>query len=583
MAQTLLAAENDEIADLINLVRSASDPDVGLVVPPGSTVLQTPLNARLLSQFSRRTGRRTAIVSGDPRVQELARENGFRVYSSVPAYERGIEAFVNRPPPVDGGNGVPGVTGPTGEMAALVAAAAVSAPPPAPPPLSGVPAPATPSTAPLRPSPPPPRTPIAVRTSRGTPSFFHRHRRKLYAAGGVAALIGLLLFFILAPSATITVTLAGSPLSVNPTIQGSIDPNQAKAGDHILTQVLTATANGNFNASPTGQKTLPAAAATGTEVLSTNAPGGVSYTVPQGDTFQTTDHSITYVVTQSTPICIGAGAQVPPPSLCSTPNNAVPIQDATPEAKGNVAANAITYWPQDPCAQGSNCTGISGQHYDFAVTNPQATTGGADAKNQTIASSSDIANWQNQVTQIENTLTSQVNSQLQGQVAGRTFAVDPNGGGKSLAFDVKPSLPNVDQQFAATQITITASAKAVVYTPQDPQRDMLADVRAQVSQGDQLGQNSFKPGACQVTQADVDGTVILSCSATGFSQPIVDLTGLRSQLTGKNPGDANKIIQSKVDKVQDVEVTEFPFKLWYLPFMSTRITINESFVSQPAS
>ncbi|MBV8528851.1 MAG: hypothetical protein JOZ75_11080, partial [Candidatus Dormibacteraeota bacterium] len=44
----------------------------------------------------------------------------------------------------------------------------------------------------------------------------------------------------------------------------------------------------------------------------------------------------------------------------------------------------------------------------------------------------------------------------------------------------------------------------------------------------------------------------------------------------------NKIIQGKVDKVQDVEVTEFPFKLWYLPFSGSRITINEHFVSQPS-
>jgi hypothetical protein len=405
------------------------------------------------------------------------------------------------------------------------------------------------------------------------------NRKRLYIAGAVVGLIGLLLFFLLAPSATISVTLAGAPLSVNPTIQGSTDPNAARAGDHILTQVLQTTGSGNFAANPTGQKTIPAAAASGSVTITTNAPQGLSFQVPQGDTFQTGDHSVTFVVTKNTQVCIGANGQPPPPTC--TASSSVPVQDTTPEAKGNVPANAITYWPQNPCNVPSNCNYL-GQTFQIAVTNPQATTGGADQKQETVASDSDVANWSQQVTQIQNNLTNQVNSQLQGQLSGRTFAVDPSGGGKSLGFEVKPQLPSAGQEFAPAQITVTATAKAAVYSMQDVQRNLLSDIKAEVSQGDQLGQNSFKPGACQVTQASDDGTVILSCTATGFSQPVVNLEGLKGQLAGKNPGDANKIVQSKVDKVQDVEVSMFPFKLFYLPLMSSRITINENFVSQPA-
>ncbi|MBV8526867.1 MAG: hypothetical protein JOZ75_00980, partial [Candidatus Dormibacteraeota bacterium] len=556
MAQTLLAAPNDEIADLINLVRSASDPDVGLVLPSDSTALRTPLNARLLSQFSKRTGRRTAIVSSDPRVQEMARANGFRVYSSVPAYERGIEAFVAKPPPPVVGNGGAAPIGPTGEMAALVAAATATGPPAAPPAAGPAQSPlATPFAPPRADAPAPPAPPLRrpPLTSRATPppaSFFHRQRKKLYVAGGAAALIGLLLFFILSPSATITVTLAGAPLSVNPTIQGSTDPSQAKSGDHILTQVLSATGTGNFNASPTGQKTLPATAASGSVAVQfsgNTSPNGVLGQIPQGTQFQNADGSIVFKATQDVTLCYPASGQ---PACGSVPaNNAVPVQDQLPEAKGNVAPGTLTSWPKDPCNPANNpsnnafgnyqpeCFDKSDTEHDyFSVGNPAATTGGADQRQETTASASDVANWQNQVQQVENTLTSQVNGQLQSQASGRSFAVDPNNGGKSLTFDVKPQLPSADSQFAATAITITANAKAVVYNPQDPKNDMLADIRAQVSQGDQLGTDSFKPGTCQVTQADVDGTVILSCSATGFSQPIVDLNGLRGQLTGKNPG-----------------------------------------------
>src|ERR1700693_4179415 len=91
MPAVVIARADDEIVDLIDRVRSSADLDVGLVVPTSSRALQTPLNVRLLAQFSNQSGRRTSIVSEDPRVQQLARATGLQVYGSVPAFERGIE------------------------------------------------------------------------------------------------------------------------------------------------------------------------------------------------------------------------------------------------------------------------------------------------------------------------------------------------------------------------------------------------------------------------------------------------------------------------------------------------------------
>src|SRR5580704_7062397 len=128
MPAVVVARPDDEIVDLVDRVRSSTDPDVGLVVPTSSRALQTPLNVRLLSQFSSQSGRRTAIVSEDPRVQQLARASGLQVYGSVPAFERGIELAAPRV----GGLGQARAIGP-GIMAGS-AAAAVLEPPPAPPP-----------------------------------------------------------------------------------------------------------------------------------------------------------------------------------------------------------------------------------------------------------------------------------------------------------------------------------------------------------------------------------------------------------------------------------------------------------------
>ena len=96
MPAVVVARPDDEIVDLIDRVRSSEDPDVGLVVPTSSRALQTPLNVRLLAQFSNQSGRRTAIVTEDPRVQQLARASGLQVYGSVPAFERGIELAAPR-------------------------------------------------------------------------------------------------------------------------------------------------------------------------------------------------------------------------------------------------------------------------------------------------------------------------------------------------------------------------------------------------------------------------------------------------------------------------------------------------------
>src|SRR5580700_4980718 len=96
MPAVVVARPDDEIVDLIDRVRSSDDPDVGLVVPTSSRALQTPLNVRLLAQFSNQSGRRTAIVSEDPRLQQLARASGLQVYGSVPAFERGIELAAPR-------------------------------------------------------------------------------------------------------------------------------------------------------------------------------------------------------------------------------------------------------------------------------------------------------------------------------------------------------------------------------------------------------------------------------------------------------------------------------------------------------
>src|ERR1019366_2924072 len=171
MSAVVIAKADDEIADLIDRVRSSPDLNVGLVVPGSSRALQTPLNVRLLAQFSDQSGRRTSIVTEDPRLQQLARASGIQVYGSVPAFERGIELAGPRVGGAGLGRGE--TSGASG-----VAAAAVLQPPPAH-------APATARLEPRR---------VLTQLPPARPSRGWDRRRFLYVAGALVAVLGIVLF-----------------------------------------------------------------------------------------------------------------------------------------------------------------------------------------------------------------------------------------------------------------------------------------------------------------------------------------------------------------------------------------------------
>jgi hypothetical protein len=591
MPAVVVARPDDEIVDLIDRVRSSSDPDVGLVVPTSSRALQTPLNVRLLAQFSNQNGRRTAIVSEDPRVQQLARANGLQVYGSVPAFERGIELAAPRA----GGGGQSRSL--AGAGTAMAAGAAVLEPPPAPPPAPPalVPPVTAPTTARLE-----PRRVITQIPPARPPRGWDR-RRLLYFAGAAVAIIGIVLFMTLSPSAKITLTIAATPLSVNSTIQGSTDAASSTKPDHVLTAVVTSTATQAFQASPTGTLPIAAVAATSKVVFATDNPQGYQFSLPVGNEIQSSDGTTTFAVTKTTYICIGPNGTVATVTSCggAQPNATAPVQDATAGAAGNgTAANALANWPSDPCpspepANAKNvphnpyesCFAFDGNYYAIDVTNPNAATGGVDAKTVTSASATDVSNWTAQVQTIEATLTSQLNQDMQDKAGGKAFAIDPTGDGKSIVFAVTPPIPAVNAQYATTEITVSASAQAAIYDPVTVRNDVVADLDKLLKSGDELAPGKLSTPPCMVTEANTNGTVILACSATDFSQPQIDLSSLKSALTGRNPGSAEKIVESHLPKVQSVRVSESPFQLFYLPLFASRIEIDENFVapSTPAA
>jgi hypothetical protein len=569
MSKVLYVEPDDEITDLVEKIRrSGEEQDLVFVLPHRTKVLQSPLNLRLLQQYSRSFVKHTAIVSGDPRVQQMAKSAGFPTYASVQAYERGVEVVrphspVEPLPPEEGDGHAEGMAGlGTGAAGAAVAEA-----------WSQAPAAARTETLQRADRALPPRRlgPAPLPGKRG-----RDRRRPYYYLAGAAFLVGLLLLFLVAPSATVTITLTASPVSTSNPIQGTTDANLAGTADHVLTTVATADESNQFQAKPTGQKTLPAIAATGQVVLQTDLKNVADFTVPKGTEFDSnTTPQIKFYATQDTVVHFSE-----PDSNGISTSNPIPVQDGKAEAAGNLPANTITQWPGNPCGPNGQYKGVCAPS-DLTCTNPQPTTGGADAKQVTTASGNDVQGWQKQVDDIKAQLTEKLKQDLAAKAgSGKVAATDPGGSGQTIAYDITP-LPKVDDQYQPTTISVTVHGKGAYYSVADVKKVALADLTSQVAKGEQLAPNPSVPDP-KITQASDDGTVIFSLNASGYSEPVIDVQGLKGRFAGQSQSEVKRLAREIIGTpVQDVAIEQhIPF--FVLPFFSGHIEVKQNVIQKPA-
>ena len=125
--------------------------------------------------------------------------------------------------------------------------------------------------------------------------------------------MALLLFLLLGSSATVTVTIAEQPLTVNPTIQGTSVAAQASQPNYVLTKVVTDTASQTFPATPTGSQPVAAVAATGQVTLTAVAPA-TGYCIQPGTLIFQTAGGVQFEATNSTGVEVLTLNEFPPPA-----------------------------------------------------------------------------------------------------------------------------------------------------------------------------------------------------------------------------------------------------------------------------
>jgi hypothetical protein len=540
---------DEEITDLVERIRASGEAEeLVFVLPLRARVLQSPLNLRLLQQYSRSYAKRTAIVSGEPRVQLMAREAGFSTYASVPALERGIE-----------------VTSPAVDLVAGPEAFAL--------PDTAAPV-ESPWVAPLDAAPT--RAPRTPRTSVLSGPRGPRGRRPYYYGAGALFVVGLLLVFLVAPSATVTVTIKAHAISINKLIQGTPDATAAAGPDHVLTSVVTADESDQFQAKPTGTKAIPATPATGSIVLETDRVLGACIAgIKAGSTF--------FQTSASPPVVFVASADAPSSKECAPqkaffvpaglgtpggygpPSSPIAISAQVAGAAGNVNAGAISSWPANPDAT------------DTIVTNPQPAAGGVDAHNVTVVSDADKQAMQASLDDLKKRLGDKVKADLTAKAASKIIAQDPSGAGLTVTDDVQPALPNTGDQYQPTNITVTAHGKAAVYSPADLAKVVSDDLQAQVPKNETLVTTpppTVPPP--KITQAGDDGTVVFSATSSGYTQPVIDLSKLKDKFTGKSKDTVRTLIDQALGKqVDSIDVSQSPaLHLWFMPFFSSRIEVK---------
>jgi hypothetical protein len=426
------------------------------------------------------------------------------------------------------------------------------------------------SAPPAAPAPPAVTAPPASTAGRlRVPS-----RRVIYGAVVGLLALGVILFLLLGTSATVTITVAESPLTVSPTIQGTKSTAQAGQSNYILSKQITDTASQTFQATPTGSQPVPAVAATGVVVLSATGQGpcadGCTFTLEPTYQFETaTTPSVVFGVSGQTGVTVPAGGG---------PSSAIPVTALTTGTIGNVPAGAITLCPSTS-AGGDWCTSL-----DLKATNPAAATGGVDGGSRTVASASDITNWQEQLGQMEEQLGNKAASDLSAKVGQEKVAVDPNGGGRSITYTVSPSTfppATANTVMTAETVTVTMTAQETVYNPADLNAVVLKDLQASsnLPAGDSLVPSQLQLNNVQIIQAGSDGSFALSVSGVDYYHGKVNLSQLASQLSGHNPGSVQGIVQQAIPNVRSVAVDETPVGFLFMPFSSSSIHIVETFVT----
>jgi len=367
--------------------------------------------------------------------------------------------------------------------------------------------------------------------------------RPYLIGAAVLVVVGLLVGILYLPTATATVSVQGTAIKADMALLGA--PGTAVGSpDHFATVAVHASQSQTFPGTPTGQKQIDAAKATGNVTFSLSC-FLCTETVPRGWIVETTDASKKYATQKAVTLTGPVGSATV----------AVVAVDA------GLAGNT----------EGGTIRKIEGNTDDnLGVTNANATTGGADARTATIIQQSDIDSIRDVYAK---DAVPQVTDQLTAKAQGQKLVLVGSGVQATATADHK-----VGEEVNGFTITIKVAGDGVAFDEKAVQAMLKGFLQRKVPQGSQLTNNGTTLKYDPPTDATVEGHVTLNCHVSGFYTPIFLEPAIRSHLKGMSPTKGRAFLQS-LQNVVDARVTQSPFGLPWLPFFSSRITLKIQEVS----
>jgi hypothetical protein len=527
LAKLLYVEADEEITDLVDRLRDLSlEDEVTFVVPDRARALQSPMSFRLLKRYADSYGKRVNLVSADPRLQAMSLEAGFTAYPSMEAYDRGTQ--VHQPEPVD-------PAGPVTPSPAIAQAASE---------LAG----GTRSVATLdRPrqasvtSAPPKKAPTAPKPSSGPPL---RSYRPYLIAAGVLVVLGLLAGILYLPTASATLFVSGTPIKEDITLRGAV--GNVTAGDQFATKTVSASESQTLPGVATGQKAIPAVAATG-EVVFTSSCLFCSQDLPKGLVVRT-DSGKRYATQKAVSVGAFGGSAT------------APIAALNPGLDGNTDAHTITTIERgDP---------------DLRVDNPKPTSGGADARTATVIQQSDIDSVKDAYSK---DAIARVQDQLNSKAQGQTLVLVGKGVQATVTHD-----HNVGDEVSGFGVTVKVSGDGVVFDERAVKALLKAALQHKIPQGTQLTSNINL--TYDAIDATPDGHVTLNGHEAGFYTPVFPEPEIKSNLKGKSIPAAREYFNRQWSTyIREVRINQQPFALPWLPFFTSRISLKIQEVASPSS
>lgn len=358
-----------------------------------------------------------------------------------------------------------------------------------------------------------------------------RNVRLVYAAIGAAALIVILLLVFAAPSATITLVAQAQPFARDLQVTGQ--PGSGTIA--VRTVSVQKSVSQSFQA--TGTKDSGGQPARGQVVYKNGCPATLQLVAGQ----QLQGGGQTFVQDGDTQT-INEGDS-------ATAN----VHAAQNGAAGNVGPGTIT--TINNAGLWATC---------LRVTNPGALAGGVDEQHATIVSQADI---QQARTVLEQQARQQIQSQLQGQAhSGEKMSPTITWGNPTFNTDHK-----ADDAVKTFNGTMTLQGEGAFYVADDVNKAMTEQLRSQVAKGQELTSDSGTTVEYQVTGA-AGGHLTFKGRASGYVAPAIDLNQVSRSLPGKSVGSASTQLHKL--PVRDVRISQYPFPLPMLPFLSSRIDVR---------